>query len=196
MSVSISIADAESGSSVRTKLNTLIDLIQAVDFDTLAELNAILTDATLIDTTDSRLSDARIPTAHTHPRETTLYVIDFSTALETGDGKAYFRITPELDGRELVTAEAQLGAAQSTSGTPTVQIARMRAATAGGARTVVDMLSTAITIDANEWDSKDATTPAVVNAANDDVAEGDLIRIDVDDAGTGAQGLFISLGFD
>jgi hypothetical protein len=36
------------------------------DIDTLAELNAILTDATLIDTGDSRLSDARTPTAHTH----------------------------------------------------------------------------------------------------------------------------------
>jgi hypothetical protein len=34
--------------------------------DTLAELNAIITDATLIDTADSRLSDARTPTAHSH----------------------------------------------------------------------------------------------------------------------------------
>ena len=41
--------------------------LQAADIDTLAELNAILTDATLIDTTDARLSDARTPTAHNHP---------------------------------------------------------------------------------------------------------------------------------
>jgi hypothetical protein len=34
--------------------------------DTLAELNGIVTDATLIDTNDARLSDARTPTAHTH----------------------------------------------------------------------------------------------------------------------------------
>jgi hypothetical protein len=40
--------------------------VQSTDIDTLAELNAIVTDATLIDTTDSRLSDARTPTAHTH----------------------------------------------------------------------------------------------------------------------------------
>jgi hypothetical protein len=39
-------------------------LINNTQFDTLAELNAILTDATLIDTGDSRLSDARTPTAH------------------------------------------------------------------------------------------------------------------------------------
>jgi hypothetical protein len=36
------------------------------DIDTLAKLNAIVTDATLIDTTDSRLSNARTPTAHAH----------------------------------------------------------------------------------------------------------------------------------
>jgi hypothetical protein len=33
---------------------------------TLAELNALVTNATLIDTGDSRLSDARTPTSHTH----------------------------------------------------------------------------------------------------------------------------------
>lgn len=39
-------------------------IIKTADIDTLAELNAIITDATLIDTTDARLSDARTPTAH------------------------------------------------------------------------------------------------------------------------------------
>jgi hypothetical protein len=34
--------------------------------DTLAELNAVVTDATLIDTNDARLTDARTPTAHSH----------------------------------------------------------------------------------------------------------------------------------
>jgi hypothetical protein len=40
--------------------------LQASDIDTLAELNNIVTDATLIDTNDPRLSDARTPTAHNH----------------------------------------------------------------------------------------------------------------------------------
>lgn len=40
--------------------------IKPTDIDTLAELNVIITDATLIDTADARLSDARTPTAHTH----------------------------------------------------------------------------------------------------------------------------------
>jgi hypothetical protein len=40
--------------------------LSAADIDQLAELNAIVTDATLIDTADARLSDARTPTAHNH----------------------------------------------------------------------------------------------------------------------------------
>jgi hypothetical protein len=40
--------------------------LQASDIDTLAELNDIVTDATLIDTNDSRLSDARTPLSHNH----------------------------------------------------------------------------------------------------------------------------------
>lgn len=40
--------------------------LQASDIDTLAELNNIVADATLIDTNDPRLSDARPPTTHNH----------------------------------------------------------------------------------------------------------------------------------
>ena len=50
--------------------------MSTTDIDTLAELNAIITDATLIDTNDSRLSDARTPTAHTH---TASEITDFDT---------------------------------------------------------------------------------------------------------------------
>lgn len=47
-------------------ITDLQSYLLAVDIDTLAELNAIITDATLIDTGDARLSDARTPLAHTH----------------------------------------------------------------------------------------------------------------------------------
>ena len=50
-------------------LSTISVLLSYTDIDTLAELNAILTDATLIDTGDSRLSDARTPTAHATSHE-------------------------------------------------------------------------------------------------------------------------------
>ena len=44
--------------------------------DTLANLNAKISDATLVDTGDARFSDARTPTAHTHPATD---VTDFDT---------------------------------------------------------------------------------------------------------------------
>jgi len=56
------LVDDVDASSARTTLGAL----GTADIDTLAELNAIITDATLINTTDARLSDARTPLAHTH----------------------------------------------------------------------------------------------------------------------------------
>ena len=57
------------------------------------------------------------------------------------------------------------------------------------------MLSTRITIDINESTSYTAATPSVVDPANDDVATGDVILIDVDVAGTGAKGGIAILEF-
>lgn len=125
---------------------------------------------------------------------TAIQVIDGATTLSTGDGKAYFRIPSALNGMNLVSCGANV-LTKSTSGTPTIQIARGRQANATSAFTFADMLSTRITIDANEYDSKDAATAAVIDTANDDVATGDMIRIDVDVAGTGTTGLNVTLSF-
>ena len=57
------------------------------------------------------------------------------------------------------------------------------------------MLSTLITIDANEYSSADAATPAVIDTSYDDISLGDKIRIDVTVAGTGTLGLSITLTF-
>ena len=108
------------------------------------------------------------------------------SAITTGDGKAYFTIPAKLNGWNLIIAQAGLTTA-SSSGTPTIQIANVTQA--------ADMLSTRITIDANELTSYTAAVPPVIDASNDDVATGDLIRIDIDVAGTGAKGLMIILGF-
>ncbi len=115
-----------------------------------------------------------------------LKVIAEDTALTTGDGKMYFTVPVELNGFNLVTVGAHVYAA-STSGLPTFQLHNKTDA--------VDMLSTLITIDANELDSKDAATPPVINGAADDMATGDEIRIDCDVAGTGTKGLEIRMGF-
>lgn len=123
-----------------------------------------------------------------------IQVTDGATALAVGDGKAYFRVPAEMNGMNLVSVGASL-VTRSTSGTPTIQIARGRQANATTAHAFTDMLSTRITIDANEYDSKDAAAAAVIDAAADDIATGDLIRVDVDVIGTGSAGLNIVLGF-
>ncbi|MHC4647974.1 MAG: hypothetical protein ACYTBJ_21145, partial [Planctomycetota bacterium] len=74
--------------------------------DTLANLNAKVSDATLIDTTDSRLSDARTPTAHNlggaeHNADTlanlNLKVSD-ATLIDTGDSRLSDARTPTSHG--------------------------------------------------------------------------------------------------
>jgi hypothetical protein len=126
-------------------------------------------------------------------------VVPYGTTITTGDGKAYVTIAAELDGFNLVAVGIAMGAGKPTGGgNVTVDLARLRAATAGAAsRTEVDILSTNLTIDSNEWDSKDAATAAVIDAANDDMAEGDVIRVDIDQVGGGqaGDGLFVRLGF-
>jgi hypothetical protein len=107
-------------------------------------------------------------------------------AITTGDGKAYFAIPPELNGYNLVDADAVVTTA-SSSGLPTIQVHNVTDA--------VDMLSTRITIDASEFTSYTAVTAPVINTSNDDVATGDRLRIDIDVAGTGTKGLIVLLSF-
>lgn len=113
-------------------------------------------------------------------------VFDDATAATTGDGKVIFIIPVELNGYNLVDCEAYVTGA-SSSGALTVQIRNVTQA--------ADMLSTAITIDQSENSSFTAATPPVIDASNDDVATGDLIAIDVDGAGTSAEGLGVVLSF-
>lgn len=113
-------------------------------------------------------------------------VVDDATELTTGDGKLHFFVPPELNGMNLVDADAGVSTV-SSSGTPTVQIHNVTDAQ--------DMLSTAITIDASEKTSYTAAVAPVINATYDDVATGDELRIDVDVAGTGTKGLTVILSF-
>jgi hypothetical protein len=115
-----------------------------------------------------------------------LKVIDDATTLTTGDGKVIFCIPAALGGCDLTAAHAFV-TTNSSSGTPTVQIRNVTQA--------ADMLSTRITIDANEATSYTAAAAPVIDTTNDDVATGDLIAVDVDVAGTGAKGLGVILTF-
>jgi len=97
-----------------------------------------------------------------------------------------FTIPKNVDGMNLVDADMAIYTT-SSSGLPTVMVHNLTDTS--------DMLSTAITIDVSETDSKTAAAASVVNASEDDVVEGDVIRIDIDGAGTGTKGLSVRLGF-
>lgn len=110
------------------------------------------------------------------------------TAVTTGDGKAFIRITSDLNGMNLVGCGAVLDTA-GTGGGYLMQLRRKRAGSD------VDMLSTRISIDSGENDSADAGAPAVINASNDDVATGDRIYFDRDGIPTGGKGDVVWMQF-
>lgn len=117
--------------------------------------------------------------------------------VEAGDGAFIFAIPYDLDRAKLLYVNAYVTTA-SSSGLVTVQIRNVTQA--------FDMLTTPITIDANELDAENAATPWVIDAAFEDeypwpdsdntVFYRQQISIDVDTAGTGAMGLGVMLGFD
>ena len=117
-----------------------------------------------------------------------------SGTITTGDGKIYILMPAKTNGMNLVGGHISV-ITTSSSGTPTVQIARGRQANATSAHTFNDMLSTRFTIDANEYSSLNATTAAVINGTYDDIQTGDLIRVDIDVIGTGTANLYIYLEF-
>jgi hypothetical protein len=118
-------------------------------------------------------------------RVVVLKVLGDATSLTTGDGKMYFTVPVELNGKNIVSVGAHVYTV-SSSGLPTIQIHNLT--------DTVDILSTLITIDVNEKDSSTAAA-AVIDAAHDDVATADELRIDVDVAGTGTKGLEVRMGF-
>jgi hypothetical protein len=124
-----------------------------------------------------------------------LILVGSDTAVTTGNakGEVFYRVPSELNGWNLVDAALAVGTV-SSSGTPTVQVRRRRL-TSATATSDADMLSTPLTIDASEFDSKDAAAARVIDTANDDVATGDQVYGDYDVAGTGTKGGTLLLVF-
>lgn len=120
-------------------------------------------------------------------REVQCIVFDFATDIATGDGKFYFHVSDRLAGMDLADVHAEVITA-GTTGTTDIQINNVTQA--------ADMLTTKLTIDSAETGSDTAATAAVIDTANDDVAENDVLRIDVDAVSTTApKGLIVTLGF-
>lgn len=100
---------------------------------------------------------------------------DLSTAITTGTSKGYQRMPYDFT---VIKVKASLIVA-STSGTPTFDINESG----------VSILSTTITIDANEKTSDTAATAAVI--ADTVLAKDAEITVDIDVAGTGAKGVIV-----
>lgn len=117
------------------------------------------------------------------------------SAVGTGDNKRIVGPAPAILNTYNLTNVISSVYGKSTGGVPTVSIQRGRSAAAGSAHAWVDMLSTNVTIDANEYSSITAATAMVVNTSNDDIATGDLFSINVDVAGTATTGLWVTMEF-
>lgn len=112
------------------------------------------------------------------PIEIQVALSDMTTALTTGASKAYIRAPC---GFTLTSVRASLFTASSTGGPVTVDV------NVAGAT----ILSTKLTIDDTEKTSTTAATPAVISSAT--IADDAEITFDIDDEGTGAAGLIVTL---
>jgi|GEM_PF-6477486 hypothetical protein len=99
-------------------------------------------------------------------------LINATVALESGNGAAYLpRVPADFDTWEIVGVYLC-----RVSGTGTMSVQLYNGSD--------DILSTALSLDTDELDSKDAATPAVVDPSQIAVTTGMRIRVDVDDEGT------------
>jgi len=120
-------------------------------------------------------------------RDVVLYITEAITDCAIGNGQIYFTIGPVLVGMNLIAVHA-MNVTAGVTGTMDIQVHNVT--------TAADMLSTPITIDSGELGSDTADVPAVIDTAEDDVAENDLLRIDVDAVHTtAAKGLIVRLTF-
>lgn len=110
-----------------------------------------------------------------------IQVLGPTTEAAVGDGKQYFPIPAAINGWTLSDVEAHV-VSVGTTNTLDIQLARCDVVATGNtcSGTVVDMLSTKLTIDSNESKTATAATAAVINAANDDVDTDEVIRVDID----------------
>ncbi|MHC4951132.1 MAG: autotransporter outer membrane beta-barrel domain-containing protein, partial [Planctomycetota bacterium] len=138
--------------------------------------------------TDLKLAGKGTGKAKTYT-ELQIPVIAWTTDATVADGHFYFHIGKELAGMNLVYVHGEVITAGVT-GTLNIDL---RNVTQTG-----DILSTNLTIDTTETGSDTAAAAAVIDAAEDDMQENDLIAIDIDaiHSGTASKGLIVTLGFE
>ena len=126
--------------------------------------------------------------AGSKPSSIGIYAIDEDLSLVVENGIAYFTVPEELNGMDLSAVHARVITAP-TGAAINIQIANVTDS--------VDMLSTVLSIDATEFGSDTAETPAVIDTDKDGVVTNDLLRIDVDQIGSTipGKGLIVRLRF-
>jgi hypothetical protein len=114
-------------------------------------------------------------------------VFDYTTDVATGNGKAYFVVPDELTGMNLVRVAA------------TVITAGVTGSTTIGIYNLTDthqMLSVSMAIETGETTTRTSATPGTIDAGEDDVVTGDILRIDISAISTTApKGLIVELVF-
>jgi hypothetical protein len=115
-----------------------------------------------------------------------MVVVEFATALTTGNGKFYFHVPSTLNGMNIVDVHAEVISAPVGS----TIIIQLRNVTQSA-----DILSTRITIDASETGSDTAAAAAAIDTGEDDLATNDVIAVDIDQIGssTAGSGLIVTL---
>ena len=126
-----------------------------------------------------------------YERSVSVDVVGQTQTLASGDSIIYV-VPQDFDGTNLTYVAAATLATGPATGPAEFQVYNSTDA--------VDMLITKVSIDKNTTspgDSKDAATPPEIDSANDDVAEGDQLKIECQSLPSGADmtGLQFRLGF-
>lgn len=172
---------------------SLVGAASAADLTKLSEITATSTELNHVDGVTSAIQtqlDAKLASSSVFgTKEVSILVFDDSQDVATGDGAGdiFWRVPSTFNGMDLVAVAAAVQTAGTTN-TTDIQIHNVTQA--------ADMLTTKITIDSAETDSATAAAAAVIDTANDDVATGNILRIDVDAVSTTApKGLLVELQF-
>lgn len=138
----------------------------------------------------SKASDASSAAVVAGKRCVILKVYAEGTAIAAGDGAMFFTVPSLLNGMNLTSVGGHLYTA-ATSGVVQVQIRN--------ATSAVDMLKPTRLL---EWDATEkdtataaASSVATISTANDGVATGEELAVDIDAAASGAKGLEVRLTF-
>lgn len=135
-------------------------------------------------TTQIATTAQALATVNARKRSFCLVPFASGTTVAVGDGTIGFCVPADMNGLNITAVTAAVKTAGASSGTTDIQVRRCRGAASA------DVLSTKVTLSVSEYSISDG----VIDAANDDLATGDLIFVDVDAVnGTAPSGLSVTI---